>query len=216
MQPSAARAEARDVTAWSCMSATSTARIDAVWRIESRTAHRRARAHGARRRRWPRSWRRTRWSRRSSSGRATRRAGQPGRLADGDREAPRDRPPAPRASCIERKHEELGRELDARRSRQPTAESVDAALDDDVGDDLLRLDVHRLPPGALDRGARRADAAPARRPDHRRDRARLPRAGADHRAAHRARQAHAGRGAGAVRGAARRRARRRGSRRCSR
>ena len=62
-------------------------------------------------------------------------------------------------------------------------------------------DLHRLPSGALDRGARRAHAAPARRPDHRRDRARVPRPGADHRPAHRARQAHAGRGAGAVRGA---------------
>ena len=66
--------------------------------------------------------------------------------------------------------------------------------------------LHLLPPGAVARGARRADAAAARRPDHRRDRARLPGARADDRAAHRARQAHAGRGRRAVRGAARRRA----------
>jgi RNA polymerase sigma factor (sigma-70 family) len=38
---------------------------------------------------------------------------------------------------IERKHEELGRELDA--ARENVAEALDAALDDDVGDDLLRL-----------------------------------------------------------------------------
>jgi predicted RNA polymerase sigma factor len=37
----------------------------------------------------------------------------------------------------ERKHDELGRELEARRGR--AAPDLDAALDDDVGDDLLRL-----------------------------------------------------------------------------
>ena len=55
--------------------------------------------------------------------------------------------------------------------------------------------VHRLPPGALDRGARRAHAAAARRPDDRRDRARVPRPGADRRPADRAGQADARRGA---------------------
>ena len=62
-------------------------------------------------------------------------------------------------------------------------------------------DLHRLPPGALDRGARRAHPAPARRPDDRRDRPRVPRPRADDRAAHRPRQADARRGARAVRGA---------------
>src|SRR6476620_8479707 len=38
---------------------------------------------------------------------------------------------------LERKHEELGHELEARRER--AAPDLDAALDDDVGDDLLRL-----------------------------------------------------------------------------
>jgi RNA polymerase sigma factor (sigma-70 family) len=38
---------------------------------------------------------------------------------------------------IERKHEELGRELDA--ARENVVGELDAALDDDVGDDLLRL-----------------------------------------------------------------------------
>ena len=75
---------------------------------------------------------------------------------------------------------------------------------------------HRLPPGPLDGGARRAHAAPARRAHHRGDRPRLPRARADHRAAHRARQADARRGARAVRGAARARSSPRGSPRCSR
>ncbi len=76
--------------------------------------------------------------------------------------------------------------------------------------------VHRLPSGALDRGARRAHAAPARRPDDRRDRARVPRPGADDRAAHRPGQADARRGARSVRGAARRPSSPRASRRCSR
>src|SRR5262245_16424418 len=38
---------------------------------------------------------------------------------------------------IERKHEELGRELEA--GREGAEPDVGAALDDDVGDDLLRL-----------------------------------------------------------------------------
>ncbi len=42
-----------------------------------------------------------------------------------------------RGKLLERKHEELGRELEAeRRTRRA---DLDAALDDDVGDDLLRL-----------------------------------------------------------------------------
>src|SRR5436305_3943571 len=41
-----------------------------------------------------------------------------------------------RGKLIGRKHEEIGRGLGA---RQLTAPDLDAALDDDVGDDLLRL-----------------------------------------------------------------------------
>jgi RNA polymerase sigma factor (sigma-70 family) len=41
-----------------------------------------------------------------------------------------------RRTLLERKHEELGRELDVRQQAVP---DLDAALDDDVGDDLLRL-----------------------------------------------------------------------------
>src|SRR3989442_8008786 len=42
-----------------------------------------------------------------------------------------------RSKRIERKHEELGRRLEA--ARDGAAPDLDAALDDDVGDDLLRL-----------------------------------------------------------------------------
>ncbi len=42
-----------------------------------------------------------------------------------------------RGQRLERKHEELGHELEAR--RELTVSELDAALDDDVGDDLLRL-----------------------------------------------------------------------------
>ncbi len=41
-----------------------------------------------------------------------------------------------RAKLLERKHEELGRELEA---REMTTPDFDSALDDDIGDDLLRL-----------------------------------------------------------------------------
>jgi RNA polymerase sigma factor (sigma-70 family) len=46
-----------------------------------------------------------------------------------------------RNTRLERKHEELGRELDARQmtSGEVQMNEIDAALDDDVGDDLLRL-----------------------------------------------------------------------------
>ncbi len=42
-----------------------------------------------------------------------------------------------RSKLLERKHEELGRELEA--ERETAAPDLDAALDDDIGDDLLRL-----------------------------------------------------------------------------
>src|SRR5204863_6087392 len=41
-----------------------------------------------------------------------------------------------RNKLLERKHEELGRDLEARQNAGP---DLDAAIDDDVGDDLLRL-----------------------------------------------------------------------------
>ena len=56
-------------------------------------------------------------------------------MADG--EAPRHRPASAERKLLERKHEELGHELEV--EREATAPDLDAALDDDVGDDLLRL-----------------------------------------------------------------------------
>ena len=44
-----------------------------------------------------------------------------------------------RNKLLERKHAELGHELEARLQEQRAAMDLDAALDDDVGDDLLRL-----------------------------------------------------------------------------
>src|SRR5262245_33498062 len=42
-----------------------------------------------------------------------------------------------RNKLLERKHEEIGRDLDAEREQQVA--DFEASLDDDVGDDLLRL-----------------------------------------------------------------------------
>src|SRR4029079_10048884 len=42
-----------------------------------------------------------------------------------------------RAKRLERKHEEMGRETEA--NRDDTIKALEAAIDDDVGDDLLRL-----------------------------------------------------------------------------
>ena len=42
-----------------------------------------------------------------------------------------------RSKLLERKHQELGREIDAQ--QETAAPDLDAALDDDIGDDLLRL-----------------------------------------------------------------------------
>ena len=124
------------------------------------------------------------------------------------------RPPAPQQAASSASTSELGRELEAQRRRRAPRPRRRARRRHRRRP--AAADLHRVPSGALDRGARRAHAAPARRPDDRRDRARVPRARADDRAAHRARQAHARRGARAVRGAARRRARARASPRCSR
>ena len=92
--------------------------------------------------------------------------------------------------------------------RSPPSSDLVATLDDDVGDDLLRLDVHGVPPGALDRSPRRADTAAAGRAHHRGDRARVSRPGRDRRPADRPRQTHPHRGQGPVRGSTRGRSRR--------
>ena len=105
-----------------------------------------------------------------------------------------------RRGMLERKHQQLGRELEALQQR--AVADLEQALDDPVGDDVLRLVFVVLPSGALDRGPRRADAAAPRRPDDRGDRPRVPRQRGDRGPAHRPRQADAGRGRRALRGAA--------------
>ena len=119
------------------MSASDTHRaIDAVWRIESPPAHRRPRADRARRR--PRRGARAGRARRGARAVArVGRPGQPGRLAHGDRQAPRDRPAAPEQAARAQARGARSRARGAgrtggRRSRR-------RAIDDDVGDDLLRL-----------------------------------------------------------------------------
>ena len=71
----------------------------------------------------------------------------------------------------DRKHAELGYEFEL---RQELSESdFDSALDDDIGDDLLRLIFTACHPRAIGRGARGAHASAARRPDDRGNRARI-------------------------------------------
>ena len=187
--------------------------IEAVWRIESARLIAGAGADRARRRRG-------RGPRAGRAGRGARavarvgRPGQPGRLADGHGQAPGDRPLAPARACSSASTQELGRELGARQDADAPDLSRGARRRDRRRP--AAADLHRLPSGAVDRGAGGADAAAARRADHRRDRAGLPGPRADGRAADRAGEADARRGAGAVRGAGRRRARRRGWPRCSR
>ncbi len=54
------------------------------------------------------------------------------------------------ASSLERKHEEIGYEIEAAQKR--TAPDLDAALDDDVRRRPPPAHLHRLPSGALHRG----------------------------------------------------------------
>ena len=135
---------------------------------------------------------------------AGRRAGQPGCLADGHREAPRDGPAAPqgaagpqarraRAGPGDRRagHHgggvRTGRGGGGRRHRgRPAAAGL-----------------HRLPPGAVHRGPRGAHPAAAGRPEDRRDRAGLPGRRADGRAADRPGQEDPRQGGRALRGAGR-------------
>ncbi len=178
--------------------------IDAVWRIESAKIIAERRTHGARRRPG-RGAGAGRARRRARDVARQRRAGQSRRLAHDHREAPRARPAAPAQAASSASTRNYGRELEVEQELRET-DPADA-LDDDIGDDLLRLvfiACHpvlstearvaltlRLLGGLTTDEIARAFLVPE----------------ADHRAAHRARQAHARRGARAVRGAARRRAR---------
>ena len=105
---------------------------------------------------------------------------QPGALAGDDRAQPRDRPHPPRPHAR--------REDAPARGARGGREDADGR-DDHVPRRAARAGLHLLPPGARHRGAGRADAAHARRPDHAGDRARVPRRRADDGAAARARQA---------------------------
>ena len=100
-----------------------------------------------------------------------RRPGQPGRLADGHGEAPRDRRDAPRRDARAQARSRSAA------SWRPAAEAPDLAAgnDDDVGDDLLGWCFMTCHPVLVDGGPGGADAAAARRPDDGGDRARVPR-----------------------------------------
>ena len=93
-----------------------------------------------------------------------------------------------RNARLERKHEELGREMEEKEMAVP---DFAAALDDNVGDDLLRLSFYLLPSGASERRACGAYIALARRIDHGGNRAGVFSAGADCGAAHCAGEADA-------------------------
>ena len=88
-----------------------------------------------------------------------------------------------RRTLLERKHQELGYELEI--AQDASTPDLDAALDDDIGDDLLRLVFTACHPVLSRRGTRGADAAAARRSHDRRDRTRVPRVRTDRRAADR-------------------------------
>ena len=93
-----------------------------------------------------------------------------------------------RRQMLARKHEIVARDMEQEQQAMP---DFDSALDDDIGDELLRLIFTACHP-RLSREARAAlGAADDLRPDHGRDRPRLPAAGSDDFAADRAGEAHA-------------------------
>ena len=94
---------------------------------------------------------------------ARRSPGQPGRLAGDDGAQPRDRSHPPRSHA--------GREDPPARGARGGGGQRGR---DDVSRRATRARLHLLSSGARHRRAGRAHAADARRPDHRRDRARLP------------------------------------------
>ena len=127
-----------------------------------------------------------------------RHPGQSRRLAHADRPAPGHRPDPPERTAG-RQAEPARPRAGNRAARRPRRVRRRPGR----GQDRRRpaaADVHLLPSGAVHRGEDRADPAPARRPDHRGDRPRVPGGGADDRQADRAGQADAGQQAGPVRG----------------
>ena len=115
---------------------TSTRTIDAVWRIESARLIGGARPHRARRRpgRGPRAGGARR---RAGAVAGVGRPGQPGRLAHGHRQAPRDRPPAPRRRA--RAQDAGARRASSSCAARRDVPDLDAQVDDPFDDDLLRL-----------------------------------------------------------------------------
>ena len=96
---------------------------------------------------------------------ARRHPGQPGGVADGDRQEPRARPAAP-GSAAPAQAAGTGRRR--RRRGDHVAPDFNDALDDATHRRRPAApDVHRLPPGAVRGGAGRADPAPAGRADDR-------------------------------------------------
>ena len=82
-----------------------------------------------------------------------------------------------RGRMLARKHAIVARDMEQEQQAMP---DLDSGLDDDIGDELLRLIFDGLPSASVVRGPRRAGFADDLRPDHRRDRACLPAAGGDH------------------------------------
>ena len=103
---------------------------------------------------------------------------------------------------VERKHEEIGRDLEAEETAMPDLDSRPRRRHRRRPPPA---DLHRLPSDPVDRGAGGPDAPRRRRIDDRGDRAGLPRPGTDGRPADRAGQADACRRRHSLRGPARRR-----------
>jgi len=91
-----------------------------------------------------------------------------------------------RRRMLERKHAMIASDLEDEQQAMP---DLDSALDDDIGDEMLRLVFTRLSPAAFARGPRGSCTADDLRPDNRGDRQGLPPADSDDRSADRAREA---------------------------
>ena len=170
-----------------------------------RPRRRAGRGAGAGRAAWPRS----------SSGRETGIPDNPGRLAHGDRQAPRDRSRPPRRACSTASTSELGH---AAGRREPgTAPDLERRARRRHRRRPAAPGVHRLPPGAhRPRRASRSRCACSAASPPTRSRARSWCPSRPSPSASCARSRRWPKAQVPVRGAARRRARRRGCRRCSR
>ena len=145
------------------------AAIDAVWRIESPRLIAGLIAHHARCRRRRRS-RARRARRRARTVAARRRPVESRRLADGRaKHRAIDLSAAARCWIASTTNSAAS----SKRSRKISVPDYASALDDDIGDDLLRLIFTSCHPVLSHRCATRAHSAPDRRPHHRRNCARI-------------------------------------------